>query len=286
MPTVRTNGVQAYCEEYEEGLPIVLHHGATSNHRLWAERARPLAADYRIIVYVLRGHGRTGGSERTSYTTGLYAEDLGAFINALELDRPAICGLSLGGMIAQTYAAESPETISALCTLGTRTPEILDGEWVERRLVPKIGAILSPVVDPNHIMELLYRFYAWRSDDDGTETLRNAERIQNEHAADFPAMADAEVGKVHDLLRRYPAESVAHSMITIPSLLLYGERESEVAGPHAEYMADTIPVAEVRRIPNAGHNSHVDNPEFILDLLREFLAIAVGDRYEINRSDE
>jgi len=49
-------------------------------------------------------------------------------------------------------------------------------------------------------------------------------------------------------------------------------------------MADAIPVAEIRRIPNAGHNSHVDTPEFIRDSLREFLSIAAGDRYGSDRS--
>ncbi|WP_049997555.1 alpha/beta fold hydrolase [Halococcus sediminicola] len=276
MPTVRTNGIRTYYEEYGEGPPIVFLHGATSDHRLWAEQATPLASDYRVITYDMRGHGRTGGSERASYTIGLFSDDLSALIEALDLDRPVLCGLSMGGMVAQMYAAESPETIAALCTLGTRTPEILRGEWVERRLFPKLAELLSPLVNPDRVMESLYRYYEWRDDPDETGTLEKAERIQGDHVANFPDMEDEEMRKIHDVLRSYPFESVDHSEITVPSLLLYGERESEVAAPHAEYMADAIPVAEVRRIPNAGHNSHVDNPEFVVEIIREFLSIVTN----------
>lgn len=282
MPTVQTNGIQTYYEEYGEGPPIVFLHGATSDHRLWAEQVTPLADDYRVITYDFRGHGRTDGSERDSYTIGLYADDLGALIKALDLNQPVICGLSMGGMIAQMYAAESPETIAALCTLGTRTPEILRGEWVERRLFPKLAETLSPVVSPDRVMGLLYGFYEWRDDADETGTLEKAERIQSDHAANFPDMSNWDVRKIHDVLRSYPLESVDHSDITVPSLLLYGERESEIAARHAEYMADAIPVAEVHRIPNAGHNSHVDNPEFVAETLREFLSVATDYPNEPN----
>jgi pimeloyl-ACP methyl ester carboxylesterase len=129
-------------------------------------------------------------------------------------------------------------------------------------------------------MESLYRYYEWRDDADETGTLEKAERIQRDHAVNFPGMLDGEMRKIHDVLRTYPLEPVDHSEVTVPSLLMYGERESEVAAPHAEYMADAIPVAEVRRIPNAGHNSHVDNLEFVVETLREFLFIVTDHTNE------
>lgn len=51
MPRVRTNGIEADYEEYGAGPPIVFLHGGTMDLRLWAEQARPLADEYRIIVY-------------------------------------------------------------------------------------------------------------------------------------------------------------------------------------------------------------------------------------------
>ncbi|EMA45787.1 alpha/beta fold hydrolase [Halococcus saccharolyticus] len=285
MPTVQTNEIQMYYEEYGEGPPIVFLHGATADHRLWAEQAKPLASDYRVIVYDLRGHGRTGGSERASYTMGLYADDLGALISGLDLDRPVICGLSMGGMIAQRYAAESPSTIAALCTIGTMTPEILSrSEWVERRLFPTVAEFLSPAVDPDRVMSMMFQFHEWWFDEEGLGDLEKAERIKNDHAADVPEVLDEELEKIDDVITSYPSDSIDHASITVPSLLLYGELERAMQARHAAYMADVIPVAETRQIPNAGHNSHVDNPEFIRDSLHEFLSIAASDRYGTERS--
>jgi pimeloyl-ACP methyl ester carboxylesterase len=63
-----------------------------------------LSEDYRVIAYDLRGHGRTGPAVDRNYTIELLAADLRALIEMLDLERPVVCGLSLGGMVAQLYA--------------------------------------------------------------------------------------------------------------------------------------------------------------------------------------
>ena len=284
MPTVRTNGIQTYYEEYGEGPPIVFLHGATSDHRLWAEQARPLASEYRIIAYDLRGHGRTGGSERASYTRELYADDLDAFITALDLDQPAICGLSMGGMVAQAYAAKFPKTISALCTLGAETPEIFSrGEWFEREILPQLIEGLSPIVGGDRLFSVLDWIYERKYGEEAIGDIEKAERIQQAHSEEFPEIQDEEFEKVENMLKLYHSMEIDHSSIAVPSLLMYGGRERETAARHAKYMAKAIPDAEARGIPNAGHNSHVDNPEFIIESLRELLATAIERQHGSNQ---
>lgn len=276
MPTVETNGVQTYYEEYGNGSPVIFLHGAESDHRLWAEQIRPLADDYRIIVYNLRGHGLTGGSALDHYTKDVYVKDLKALITNLELDDPAICGISLGGMIALMYASEYSNTISALVTLGTETPETLTySEWIERQ-IPKIVDALSTVVDRDRLINVKHRIDEWRYDERGAANLEGIKRIQQDHGEDLPEPSEAESRKVHEMLKSYPSESVDYSAITVPALHLYGEYEIELLSRHANHMASEIPRAKARQIPNAGHSSHVDNPEFIVESLREFLASTVS----------
>lgn len=90
MPTVATNGVDTFYERTGAGPPIVFLHGGGIDHRVWAELTRPLTDRVTVIVYDLRGHGWTGGSEHERYTIELYAEDLAALIDALELNAPII----------------------------------------------------------------------------------------------------------------------------------------------------------------------------------------------------
>lgn len=279
MPTVQTNGIETYYEEYGAGPPVVFLHGAAGDHRLWAEQARPLADDYRIIVYDFRGHGRTGSSEVESYTMDLYAEDLHDFIESLGLDRPAICGLSMGGMVAQTYAARYPETIAAMATLGTMTPETLAfserfNDWFYRTF-----DILGTIVGRERAEALVHRINQWRYHENSLGDVETAERIQQSHAGEFPEMTESEEEKMREALDAYSSMSIDHASIGVPSLLMYGEYEPKTAARHARFMAAEIPRAETTEIPGAGHNSHADNPEFIVESLREFLAEAFEGRH-------
>lgn len=272
MPTVETNGVQTYYEEYGEGPPVVFLHGARGAHRLWAEQVQSLAKDHRLIVYDLRGHGRTGGSEVDSYTIRLYVDDLNALITSLDLNKPAICGRSMGGMVALAYTATYPATIGALCTLGAETPEAQTrGEWFERRILPKLINALSVVINRDRLMAVMHRIDEWRYDPRGAGDMEAIERILQRHAEDFPESSEEESTKIREALESYSSTSIDYSSIAVPSLILYGEYEIALISRHAKYMKDVIPHAEIGQIPNACHVSTVDNLDFVVTSLREFL---------------
>lgn len=263
-----------YYEEYGDGPPIVFLHGAWGDHRLWAEQVRPLAADHRIIVYDLRGHGRTGGSPVDPYTIRLYVEDLNALIATLDLESPAICGRSMGGWVALPYAAAYPDTIGALCTLGAETPEAQTyGEWIEGQ-IPKRELLnaLSVVVDRDRLMSAVRRINEWRYDPRGAGDMEEIERVLQSHAEDVPESSEEESTKIREALESHSAASIDYASIAVPSLILYGEYEIPQIHRHATYMENVIPHAEARQIPNAGHVSTVDNPGFVVESLREFLA--------------
>ncbi|MCL7418798.1 MAG: alpha/beta hydrolase [Halalkalicoccus sp.] len=95
-----------------------------------------MSDDYTTVAYDVREHGRTGGSARTAYSIGSFADDLDALVTALDLDRPVLCGLSMGGCIAQVYAATYPDRLAGLVLADTFTPDLLTrSEWVQRSLL-------------------------------------------------------------------------------------------------------------------------------------------------------
>lgn len=271
MPTVEANGVDVYFEQYGEGPPIVFLHGGGSDHRIWAERSRALADEYTVVVPDLRGHGYTGGTDLSTYTVDTYVEDVRALIDALELERPVLCGLSFGGMIAQRYAATHPGTISGLVTLGAPTPKTFSwSEWVQRVGLLKLLAVLGRVVDTGRIENALDWLFVRIHGEEAAGDLDKAERLQAEHDPGVPEMSEAEGEKQLSVVTDYTTCSIDYGAISVRALLLYGEREFDGMADHAERMADLIPDAEAREIPDAGHNSHVDNPEFVVDAIREF----------------
>lgn len=273
MPVVETNGVRTYHETDGEGPPVVFLHGAFSDHRTWAERARPLADDHRVVVYDLRGHGRTGGSDLASYSMDTYVADLHALVSELDLDAPVLVGLSMGGMIAGRYAATHADALSGLVTVGAITSDTHTfPEWVERRLwLPTVDRLAS-TFGGGRVMPVVQRVNDLKRDQGESGDLEEKARIEEDHAADYPDVSDAESEKVRNVLMHWAADSTDYARISVPTLVMYGERETDLMARHARTLAETVPDGRVREIPGAGHNSHVDNPEFVRDELRDFLA--------------
>lgn len=144
MPTVRTNGVDTYYERRGSGPSVVFVHAAVLDHAQWDPQVEALAADYETVVYDVRGHGRTGGSDVSRYSVDLFAADLAALLEELDLEWPVVCGLSTGGCLAQVLAARHPDRLTGLVLASTFTPPYLSrAERVQRSLL--LRAAVPPV---------------------------------------------------------------------------------------------------------------------------------------------
>jgi 3-oxoadipate enol-lactonase len=270
MPTVATNDVETYYERRGDGPPIVFVHGAVLDHAQWASQVEALSDEYTTIAYDVRGHGRTGGSTEEKYSIDLFAEDLEAFVTTLELDRPVICGLSMGGCIAQAYAARRSDRLGGLVLADTFTPEFLTrGERLQR------SVLLRATIPPVRLLgyERVERAMVWlherlrrgsSGDYDEIERLR----------AEGPRMETDEFAKTIRAVARFHETRVDLPSITAPTLVLYGENEPAFVRGHAAKLAAELPDVSVREVPGAGHASNLDDPEFFTGALREFLADA------------
>ena len=269
MPTVRTNDIDTYYERRGSGPPIVFVHGAVLDHAQWRPQTDALGDGYETIAYDVRGHGRTGGSARDAYSIELFADDLDALVAALDLDRFVLCGLSTGGCIAQVYAAEHPDRLAGLVLADTFTPALFDRrEWLQRSL------LLRATVPPVRLIgyERVERAMVWLQERlSGEGVSGDYEEIERLRATG-PKMATDEFAKVIRAVARFHETSVDLSAISVPTLLLYGEREAPFIGRHGPKLRDEIPNAVLRTVPGAGHASNLDNPEFFTGAMRTFLA--------------
>ena len=110
---VQANGLNVYYVEWGAGEPLVLLHGGTVTHSMWAQVVPALAAHYRVLAPDMRGHGRTDNpSGEFSYRQ--LADDAAAFIEALGLDKPHVCGWSDGGQIALELGMRHPSLARSL----------------------------------------------------------------------------------------------------------------------------------------------------------------------------
>ena len=145
-----TNGIGTYYELHgKEGLPwLVLSHSLACSVRMWDEQIAAFKDRYRILAYDTRGHG-SSDAPAGPYTLELLADDLKALLYRLGIARAHYCGLSMGGMIGQTFALKHPGMFTSLTLADTtsRMPAEALPVWQDRiRTAESQG--MQPLVEP------------------------------------------------------------------------------------------------------------------------------------------
>jgi pimeloyl-ACP methyl ester carboxylesterase len=262
MATVRTGDIETHYETRGEGLPVVFIHGALADRTAAARQLEAFSDGYTAVAYDLRGHGDTANPGHTPYSIDRLAEDLRAFLTATGLERPVLCGVSMGGMVAQVYASRHPDRLGGLVLADTFSPAFLDRrDRIERTGLVNATAGLIRLVGYNRAKGLVLRF----------GRLLERDRTTSIRAGAFPDMATADAVNALEAVAGFHTTEVDLSSITVPTLVLYGEHEPSVVRRHVPVLSGRIPDATVREVPDAGHASPWDNPGFFNDAIRTFL---------------
>ncbi len=112
---VTVNGVRLrYLDWGSEGkMPLVCLHGHTGQARIWDEFAEAVRSDYHVLTVDQRGHGESEWAA-TGYDRDRFVEDLAAFVDALELDRFVLVGLSMGGWHSMLYTPDRQDRVERI----------------------------------------------------------------------------------------------------------------------------------------------------------------------------
>ena len=115
MRFLRVNSLVVCCsdEGRRDGPALVFINSLGTDLRIWDDVARILSPDFRIVRYDKRGHGLSElGPDRCDMAD--YARDLAALMDALDVKRATLVGLSIGGLIAQELYRQRPKLFAAL----------------------------------------------------------------------------------------------------------------------------------------------------------------------------
>lgn len=270
--TAQTNGIETYYVQWGDGTPIVFIHGAIMDHRMWAPQMSGLSEEYSTVAYDVRGHGQTGESNRDSYSVELYVEDLNVLFEVLNIETPILCGLSMGGCIAQAFAAKYPNKVSGLALADTFTPGPMGmtGRLIFANL--RVFAVLDRVIR----YKKLNRLQTWIGQRLKPGVAGDSVTIQ-QLIDNGPTIPHNEFVKIVRSLVAFPMSDLNLSNIDCPTVVLYGENEPSFVHRQAQVIADAIPTASIREIRGAGHASNLDNPEEFTAAVRNLAQIVDGD---------
>lgn len=269
MAAININGQDHYIEEVGSGDPIVLIHGAFVDSNLWDPQFSTFGKRYRVIRYDLRGHGRTGPSDLPTYSLDGFADDLEQLINILDLDYPIVCGVSLGGMIAQAYAVRGSAKLRALILADTAVS-------VSLTLSDKLQRY---VLFPKWAMKLTIRMLSARNFTRFSFWLARVTRSEEWFGRDQATaeyvrrsmleISDAEYLKIYDAMYDFRLQPL--HQIRVPTLVLNGEYESSAVFRHTEEILRRVAGSDSAIVPNAGHTSNMENPEAFNQQVMAFL---------------
>lgn len=255
---IKANGIDINYLVEGEGPWLTLSHSLACNLHMWDEEAKRLSDRYKVLRYDTRGHGGSS-APAGAYTLELLADDLHALLRALGVQSTHFVGLSMGGMIGQTYALKYPGVFKsmALCDTSSRYPADAGGVWADRiRTVEAQG--MEPMVEPT-----LARWFTAPFRKSHPEVgQRVAAMIRNTPVPGFVGCCHA-IPKI-DLTARL-------AEIRCPSLVIVGKDDPGTPVAMAEDIHRALPGSKLVIIPSAAHLSNLEQPDAFNRALGEFV---------------
>jgi len=254
MPFIDRGDFTLHWEESGTGSPLLLVMGATYSSRMWYPAVPALAARHRVLTFDNRGTGESGFTRQASISD--MAADARAVLDAAGVEQAHVYGVSLGGVVVQQLAIESPERVRSLilgCT-GILT--------ADKPRAPKA-------------LRVLFRLpRAWT-----IKLGKYGPACPPEKAAYDRSMILADKNNrialvaQQDALRAYSCTVEQVRALTMPSLVLHGTADALVKLEWGHELADALPNSRFITYDGAGHNYLVaagDRPnQDVLDFLEK-----------------
>lgn len=264
-------GIDIHVDETgnENGQPILFIHGASASRLQWDKQMRSnLAGPFRLVAPDLRGHGDSDKPQDAYGESELWAADIQAVIDELDLDNPVLVGVSSGSEWISDYLRVEGEDdiagvnmVSAAPLIEVEDPtEILDPEWLA---FLQSGVLLTD--DAEDSIAGIHDWIPFLTNEPVTSTDRAL--LVGVIATVPPRVRAAVFGRSGTTTYDDVLED-----LDVPVLVSHGEEDDIILKAHAEMVAETIPNAETSFYPEAGHVLNMDNAPRFNRELRKFVA--------------
>lgn len=259
---IRAGDVQLQARiDGREGPWVVLMHALGANLTLWDDTARHLSDRYRVLRFDLRGHG---GSDAPvgAYTMTRLADDAVALMDALDIGQAHVCGVSVGGMVAQTLGVRHPDRLLSLTLVDTidHTPMEAHPMWANR--IGQAEAHGMAGLAPSTMERWLTQPFRAQHPD-------QVERINRMLLA---TPVQGYVGVAQAIVAFDLADAIGR--IHCPTLVVTGDKDEGAPVSMAQSIAQKIHGAKLEVLPDAAHLSFIEQPERFHAIFDAFLGHA------------
>jgi 3-oxoadipate enol-lactonase/4-carboxymuconolactone decarboxylase len=259
---VKDLAIHVLTEEPSVGAPLVLLHSLGTNAHIWDAQAAALSRSFRVIRPDLRGHGLTTCTPGP-YSMAQFADDLAGLMDAMGINQFHLGGISIGGLIAQAFAAAHPGRVATLALVDTALAIPPAQSWTDRAAIVRaqgIGviadAVLARWVTPAFM--------------EAPETHGLREMLMRTPAEGYAAAAEAIAAA--DL-------TASTGALRVPALIVVGDQDQATPVASALSLNAAIAGSSLIVIKDAAHIPTVEKPAEVTAALTAFLAPSVTDHF-------
>jgi proline iminopeptidase len=261
----------------ERPVLVAVHGGPGLDHLTVKSALGPLAEDFQVLYFDLRGHGRSDRSSAEFWNLRTWADDLRRLCDALGLRRPVVLGSSFGGDVVLTYAGLFPDHPGGVILTNTT-----GGRSDPQRVIEGFGRLGGP-----EAAEVARRTYADKTGDYQAEFRRVCYPLYSatpgwaEESGQFLARMikniDVSLHYASQLVSGFDPWSVTGA-VRCPVLVLTGEDDPVSPLPVVEELAGQLPAETTRlvRLPDARHTIFRDRPDLAFPEVRSFVSEIYG----------
>lgn len=264
MSVIHTNGIDLYYEERGAGEPLLLIMGITASGSAWEKHVKYWENDFRCIVVDNRGVGFSD-KPKGPYTTAQMGDDYAGLLEALQIQKVRLVGISMGSIIAQQLAIRHPQKVHSMVLMSTWARCDNAARGIFQHMI-NCKARLKPEEFSLFIQLLIYSKSSWD----------NARLVAEMYESRKKAAVESQPQPFH-ALEGQAAACITHNVvddlnkIKVPTLVIGGREDSFTPLWMAEETARGIPDAELHLFDKCGHAFHWEKIEDFNPLVRNWL---------------
>ena len=257
---ITINGLSVFLEGNSKNKSIIFIHGFPYDHTMWKAQIDELSKKYFCVAYDIRGLGESPIGDG-QYTMESFVDDLELILTELKLDKPVLCGLSMGGYIGLRALERMKEKFLAVILCDTRSEaDNNEGKLKRAAAIKRINIEGLAPFAKDFIINCFGDNYKQHNKDEFEKRIAKSSTFNS-------------VGVKGSLLAMLGRNDTTEylSKIKMPVLVICGENDTLTPPPVMKSLADKINGAEFVIVKNSGHMSPIENQIEVNEAIKKFL---------------
>ena len=246
------------------GTPLLFIAGLGADSQTWSPMIRKLSQSHQCISFDNRGIGKSDYPNDGECTVSKMADDVKLLLDGLQIKKAHLCGHSLGGYIAQVFAARYPQHVNKLVLLSTKTKAQPVQSLYQRTTIEMMKQNVPREIIIKHALSWLF----------SNDYLRSPQRVENLIKLNMskPQAANRK-SYLYQVAATFNLDTTDEAKkIVAPTFIISGEQDMLATPQDSATLNRLIPQSGMTIIKDMGHMFHIEAPEKLASMLIDFLA--------------